>query len=383
MGNAAEDNFVGSGPIRSKPQSEVTTANDEALFPDAAVGYLSKARSDYELRPLFGETVDRLTNNPDHVVFLETRGRGEWIPLCRTPWTYLLDPYLYTLHRLWFALVHVYTARTLTRAEDKLIAMSGFAERIKDKSLLIYLSGLWQASLPLDLLWFIHKPQRKRPASYHGPTWSWASLDHRVGSWLVAGFDRLRFEPLITFLTADITSNNNDPSKTGQIMKASLRVRGFLRRAIVPQQFDDRSVVLPRRLLPVMHDDFFDQSEPYDALDPLQRPATLLSVDQRLDLGILRPDTSQSRPSDVWLMPACKASRAHDWQRMFPYWASYRKEPANPSRDFQHTIGGLVMVSRGGGYYTRVGMFHLDYNDPKSPQARAFNHLEPQIIEIR
>lgn len=78
--------------------------------------------------------------------------------------------------KLWHDLLWNYGKRKLTKASDKLPAISGVArlisERLGDDD---YLAGLWRNSLIEDLLWQGLKVHRV--AEYRAPSWSWASVD--------------------------------------------------------------------------------------------------------------------------------------------------------------------------------------------------------------
>ena len=51
---------------------------------------------------------------------------------------------LTTFHWRWFALLENYHQRGFTRSEDKLIAMSGIADRVKIETGSDYIAGLWR-----------------------------------------------------------------------------------------------------------------------------------------------------------------------------------------------------------------------------------------------
>ena len=83
------------------------------------------------------------------------------------------------MYKYWHQLVYVYSLCNLTRAEDKLVAISGLAKRVQSCLDDEYLAGLWKGSLPSELLWYAHWSDGcpKRSSPYHAPTWSWASIE--------------------------------------------------------------------------------------------------------------------------------------------------------------------------------------------------------------
>lgn len=87
---------------------------------------------------------------------------------------------------LWGKVVQDYTNRQVSVGSDKLNAISGIADdfqRYLGGSR--YLAGLWEHSLPRDLLWKrsqgtpLPRPIPKEP-SINAPSWSWASINGRV-----------------------------------------------------------------------------------------------------------------------------------------------------------------------------------------------------------
>jgi hypothetical protein len=82
----------------------------------------------------------------------------------------------------WDKVVEFYTDAVLTRPQDKLIAMSGLAnEALKDHEDW-YCAGLWRNDFARNLLWYVQTPRKViGPKPYCAPSWSWASIDGKVG----------------------------------------------------------------------------------------------------------------------------------------------------------------------------------------------------------
>ena len=81
----------------------------------------------------------------------------------------------------WYSLVKVYTLRSLTKPEDRILALSGLA---KEYSALLedtYLAGLWRNSLLNELLWFVDGAKQPAPTAFQGPSWSWTSVNGPIG----------------------------------------------------------------------------------------------------------------------------------------------------------------------------------------------------------
>ena len=134
------------------------------------------------------------------------------------------DPDL-SFHRIWSDIVWRYSFTSLTKGEDKLVAISGIAKRLQGILNDEYLAGLWGKYLPSDLLWSVEEMetnlQLARPKPYRAPSWSWASVDQRVSIWYKS-YDVL----LITILDAVVIPIG--PDSTGQIKDGFIRLNGRL-----------------------------------------------------------------------------------------------------------------------------------------------------------
>lgn len=77
---------------------------------------------------------------------------------------------------VWYYLIEDFGARKLTRATDKLPAMSGWAKKLQEVIGADYVAGLWSNVLIQGMAWRCEG--ERKPASleeYTGPSWSWAS----------------------------------------------------------------------------------------------------------------------------------------------------------------------------------------------------------------
>lgn len=85
-------------------------------------------------------------------------------------------------HFYW--LVQEYTGRELSVSRDRILAISGIAEKFRSLLRDKYVAGLWRQSLPYTLLWSVkHRPWRQRehrPTEYQGPSWSWTAVNDEV-----------------------------------------------------------------------------------------------------------------------------------------------------------------------------------------------------------
>lgn len=87
------------------------------------------------------------------------------------------------MEREFYDMVETYSKRTLSFTQDRILAMSGIAERFREKLQDDYLVGLWKQSLPYSLLWRISDASSSlwpRPTQYQAPSWSWAAVNGDV-----------------------------------------------------------------------------------------------------------------------------------------------------------------------------------------------------------
>lgn len=102
------------------------------------------------------------------------------------------------LHQKWATITASYTRCELTRATDKLVAISGVAQVLAHRFSDTYLAGLWSSNLIGGLCWQVPKMRRttqnlvpsglyarrweisRRLADNNAPSWSWASVDGEV-----------------------------------------------------------------------------------------------------------------------------------------------------------------------------------------------------------
>ena len=130
-------------------------------------------------------------------------------------------------YHVWNKIVQAFTRSSLTKPEDKLIALSGLASRVQQILDDEYLAGLWKRVLPSQLMWDVFDGRQGnelpsvRPAQYRAPSWSWASLDGCVGWDDISqkGF-------LITIIEAHVSSITNDPMS--QVEDGFIRLQGDL-----------------------------------------------------------------------------------------------------------------------------------------------------------
>jgi hypothetical protein len=142
-------------------------------------------------------------------------------------------------HVAWFNLLEDYSRRLLTREEDKLVALAGIADRIRETCGLSYVAGLWKSTILLDLLWFCYRGQRRRPPKYRAPSWSWASVDGEITSFVHMGAAHVGYlrenmesaEPMCHVTSSNVGTEEADTYQTGRVHDARLDMTGVIRDA--------------------------------------------------------------------------------------------------------------------------------------------------------
>lgn len=132
------------------------------------------------------------------------------------------------LRQAWSALVEQYSACCLTEASDKMIALAGLAGEMRNATRDVYLAGLWQKDLELQLCWTVgsrpHEQVDSLLSTYMAPTWSWAIVNGTVS------YDRLYYKSKgvstyrIEVLEALV--NSEDASKLHSFVSSRLVLRG-------------------------------------------------------------------------------------------------------------------------------------------------------------
>ncbi|KAI0884554.1 HET-domain-containing protein [Annulohypoxylon maeteangense] len=128
----------------------------------------------------------------------------------------------------WSAAISAYSGTELTFPNDKLVAVSGLAQDIRQKlqgNRLVrpqYLAGLWKDVLIQTLLWYVRLGTRaRRPKLYRAPSWSWASLDGRIIMADAFFTDMIKLSRLVSFSMEYLGGDD-----TGEVKSGSLTLSG-------------------------------------------------------------------------------------------------------------------------------------------------------------
>ncbi|KAI1408131.1 HET-domain-containing protein [Hypoxylon sp. FL1857] len=145
----------------------------------------------------------------------------------------------------WLRLVTAYSLRRVTFEYDKLNAIAGIASLSSFVSSLGpgYFAGMWKYKLARQLTWYTSDWHRTlcegekftfyRPATYRAPSWSWASLEGGVIHFDFSFDEEDEPEPEIICEIVECSRSVKFPDLNpfGEVLSASLRLRGWLRRA--------------------------------------------------------------------------------------------------------------------------------------------------------
>lgn len=147
----------------------------------------------------------------------------------------------------WYVVVKQYSKRSLTKPEDRIVALSAVAQRIARLSGNRYAAGLWKEHFVHNLLWFTGTDCELfgLSAEYRGPSWSWASVDGEIrhlvfhqdvnGMWIM---------DLATVIDISVSTHEIDTQETGRILGASCTIKGSLASAT---KLINRHASLPAR----------------------------------------------------------------------------------------------------------------------------------------
>ena len=262
---------------------------------------------------------------------------------------------LQDFHRIWAKLVRQYTQCKLTKPNDKLVALSGLAQRIKEETGFTYHAGLWEQTILYDLCWFRSRSPEPRPPEYRAPSWSWASTEGVINDYLQLDYgEGTSF--MADFSAVDVETQPSDTSKTGQFLAASLEIIGLPKELLSP-------------LRPFSYKTLFEGSyELYDGENYL---------------GLFHPDfpLTEHDSQDLSLLPIIKLTVPDP---------AYLSLSRNPDKyPFKQAICGLVLtsgtISNDGSEpcYRRVGFFGFRCQAPDFSTISWFDGVAKKAVVIR
>ena len=127
-------------------------------------------------------------------------------------------------HQTWLALVLAYSGCQFTVPNDKVIALSGVAKRMREVFQDEYVVGMWRRSLPCQLLWKVTEQQMACPQDISsGLSFSWLSTEGTIT------FSRWRVQDSILFSIEDISLEYETTDTTGPVKNGHIILHGFVR----------------------------------------------------------------------------------------------------------------------------------------------------------
>ncbi|KIM95313.1 hypothetical protein OIDMADRAFT_171506 [Oidiodendron maius Zn] len=252
----------------------------------------------------------------------------------------------FNFHSDWFHIVRQYSGCELTRPGDKLVALSGIAQRIKMANPdLQYGAGLWTNpaahlnTFELDLLWWVSSP-RPQPGVYLAPTWSWASQTGPVRSKAIF---KTGYTSMIKIREIFLGTSPLDNTHTGAVRGGKLVLTGIVRSL----------GTLKFTLSPGGYTNYL----------------AMIITEGDKKIGYFVPDVS-SPSSASHLLPIRQTHKVMGLSALG--WSN-----GTPPADFT----GLVLSCRGGVYF-RVGLFVLMWDDIDTTASGWFDDCQEQEVVI-
>lgn len=261
----------------------------------------------------------------------------------------------------WHSLVAEYSFRSLTHAEDKLIAISAIVKRTRHRMQGRYLAGLWEQNFILDLLWRVSKVSilpfgRLKWA----PSWSWASIDRTVFYDILSPNE---YQTCAALRRAELTHPTSDD--TGLVIVGRAQMKGFL---LPVRPFKGFFMidwwgysVVNGELMRLLYIDYDDDGE--SLISGLSKPAQRLikapthGTSRIIDRICANLPFITSRAQFIYLLPLLSKS----------------------PRGMQ----GLVLVPTGSvpGQYIRTGTFQMHLDDAAIIMKGSLKPLDPDLYE--
>lgn len=265
-----------------------------------------------------------------------------------TPKWFTSDPataYRQQTWKIWSKTVMTYMECKLSYGEDKLVAISGIAQKVAEATGERYLAGHWENTmLPQSLLWYVLGRKQADGASsvrstsgghrhYRASSWSWASLEAKVIWNWPAGCDKVLID------IAKTKVEHTEGTKFGRVASAEMVIRGHLLRADVEVAIEDPDSVPEENGLYTLY--FYNSGQTASLSEPSKQPRLSMQPTIYLDTPMMPQSTSM----DVYLLPICSGWRGRSGIR-------------------STALAGLLLRKAefvaGKGKYERVGMFGLD-----------------------
>jgi hypothetical protein len=148
----------------------------------------------------------------------QNKSQYDWLPIFQVA---APQQRAHTMRDQWYNIVNQYTNLNLTFRKDIFPALQGVTKRMEAARKCRCLAGIWEDSLPEDLLWSCARSADVRAETYWAPSWSWASYQGEV-SWPSNPNHLSKVH--IEVVSASVTPAAADP--TGELVAGELVLRG-------------------------------------------------------------------------------------------------------------------------------------------------------------
>lgn len=148
------------------------------------------------------------------------------------------------LFKTWNKILKAYTQCDLTISSDKLIAISGVAQKLKhlwgDESV-HYHAGIWSFGMIQALLWQTSAEDQSttRSKEYRAPSWSWASINGRIDPGIIIDNDSNSNTSQVCRAKILEVKLSHPISDFGAVSEGYLRIRGPLARMTCQLSLDE------------------------------------------------------------------------------------------------------------------------------------------------
>ncbi|KAH6679264.1 heterokaryon incompatibility protein-domain-containing protein [Halenospora varia] len=230
------------------------------------------------------------------------------------------------LSGIWDTIVSLYTGGKLTFASDKMVAISGIAQKVSEESGDVYLAGMWRKDIELQILWCQVSPGRrlKRGSEYRAPSWSWASVDEKGYVYYSPKSEEVDYVYYAHVIDAKVVPAGKEPF--GELVGGELKMTC--------------SVILTGKLRHV-------KGEEWDGIDFSYKEVDIEGLEGKKESFRIYPDSDELDGEDVYILPIL--------------------ETLGKGKYNKRNIKGLLLSSTGNkkGQYTRTGFFDLSAFDER------------------
>ena len=303
----------------------------------------------------------------------------------------------------WHQIVSDYTSRAMSVQTDRILAISGIAERFNAAHPGQYVAGLWLLHLPGGLLWKpesvwkeaeaskaqLYAAKQLRPREYQGPSWSWVGVNGRID------FEDCLFQcHMGVRMKLELSSFDGylveAQARYGAMSRSSLSCRTRVRSALWFNELLDKSVSSgPAQLLLLdpradsteelrlgvevdcLEDEFVDALEGTRSISIF-----LVEVLEHDVVQLTAPEVPEDDDFLGALIDTALAPFLGEGPRTFSDFLTPERQqqlmaaqkPSGQNKPTEWQTRGLVLRELANGTFSRVGTFKHQWGVPSSPK---------------